>query len=248
MPPAPFNSEKKDDGLETFRDDHHPPEKGLSRLFHAIDDFVDDEVELLKKSSRAFRRAWVPVIKSILGSAADLIGDWVFYIRTRNGAEGLGRFEAPLFFFNIVASIMGALAITVLFMNNCPCFKRPDESHGTFKERCMNRMNWVLGLEMFLEDIPQMALVTAVLVEKRGGWNGTAVFNFTTSVFNFTFNALDILMPLDEEHHHEARKEKHNKQIFDEKKYDTGNPPQGDSAEVSHPQETYTDSGDFNSA
>ena len=71
----------------------------------------------------------------------------------------------------------------------------------------MNRINFLLGFEMFIEDIPQFALTTMVLYDRRGGeWSPVAIFNVTTSAFNFTFNILDILMPLDEEHHEEAAK------------------------------------------
>jgi hypothetical protein len=53
---------------------------------------------------------------------------------------------------------------------------------------------------MFLEDIPQMVLTTMVALQKRGGvWTPVSIFNLTTSAFNFTFNILDMLMPLPEE-------------------------------------------------
>ena len=42
---------------------------------HAVDDYVDREIEEAKKSSRAFRRRWVPIIKSTLASLADVIGE-----------------------------------------------------------------------------------------------------------------------------------------------------------------------------
>ncbi len=65
-------------------------------------------------------------------------------------------------------------------------------------------MTWartLLGLEMFIEDIPQLVLTVMVLNAKAGGnWTPVSVFNATTSAFNFTFNLLDCLMPLDEEH------------------------------------------------
>jgi len=166
-----------------------------------VDDFVDREIEEAKKKSRTFRRNWVPVIKNVLSSAADIIGDWVFYFRTKNGAVALDEFEAPIYFFCIVSSVLGALAIFSLIMNTFSCFSKTG-NESKFKKQCTNRIKWVLGFEMFFEDIPQVVLTYLVLHTKNGGvWSPVGVFNITTSAFNFTFNILDMLMPLAEVHH-----------------------------------------------
>ena len=72
---------------------------------------------------------------------------------------------------------------------------------NTFKSRCLTWVKGLLGLEIFLEDIPQLLLTVMILKAKNGGqWSAVAVFNATTSGFNFVFNILDMLMPLDEKH------------------------------------------------
>jgi len=168
----------------------------LGEVYHNVDDFIDHEVELVKKRSREFRRAWVPVVKSILASSADIIGDWVFYFRTKNG-DGLDEYETPIFFFCLVASVFGFLAIMGQLLKSCSCFSK---NESKFKKTWLARIKWLLGFEMLIEDIPQMVLTTLVALDKRGGvWSPVAVFNVTTSAFNFTFNILDVLTPLEEE-------------------------------------------------
>jgi hypothetical protein len=77
---------------------------------------------------------------------------------------------------------------------------------------CFNWVKGLLGLEMFLEDIPQLILTILVLKAKNGGaWSPVAVFNATTSAFNFAFNILDMLMPLEEEHIENEKKQLGNK-------------------------------------
>jgi hypothetical protein len=115
----------------------------------------------------------------------------------------LDEFENPIYFFCIISSVLSGLAVLSIIFNNCSCLKGKNE--GIFKKNCLKRINWIMGLEMFLEDIPQVVLTTLVLHTKAGGvWSPVAVFNVTTSAFNFTFNVLDMCMPLEEEHHIEA--------------------------------------------
>jgi len=46
-----------------------------------------------------------------------------------------------------------------------------------------------------------------VVLRKGGGtWTPVSIFNVTTSAFNFTFNILDMLMPLAEVHIEGAKK------------------------------------------
>ena len=169
----------------------------ISDVYYAVDDSIDHVVEEAKRRSRAFRRAWVPVIKSLLSSGSDLVGDWYFYYRTKNGENILDEFERPLWIFCVIASVFGGLAMISTIMNNFPCFAK---NESLYKKKCLKRINYLLGLEMFLEDIPQMILTTMVALRKRGGvWTPVSIFNLTTSAFNFTFNILDMLMPLPEE-------------------------------------------------
>ena len=62
---------------------------------------------------------------------------------------------------------------------------------------CISRwINLVLSMEIILEDIPQFVLTSLVSYEK-GLLTPSAVFNMTTSAFNFLFNVLDIIAPND---------------------------------------------------
>jgi hypothetical protein len=170
----------------------------LGEVYHAVDDYIDKEVEETKLQSRAFRRAWVPVIKNVLASGADIIGDWVFYLSTKNGDNILDEFETPLYLFCLVSSVFGFLAISGQILNNFPCFTK---NESKYKKTCMKRLNYLLGLEIFCEDIPQMILTALVVLQNNGGaWTPVSVFNVTTSAFNFTFNILDMMMPLEEAH------------------------------------------------
>ena len=176
----------------------------LGEVYYAVDDYMDKEIEEAKVQSRAFRRAWVPVIKNILASGADIVGDWVFYLRTKNGDNILDEFEFPLYVFCIVSSVFGFLAISGQILNNFSCFSK---NESKYKKSCMKRVTYLLGFEMFCEDIPQMVLTTLVVLRKGGGtWTPVSIFNVTTSAFNFTFNILDMLMPLAEVHIEGAKK------------------------------------------
>ena len=58
----------------------------------------------------------------------------------------------------------------------------------------IQRINQVLAFEILLEDIPQFVLTSLISYEK-GLLTPSAVFNMTTSAFNFLFNVLDIVEP-----------------------------------------------------
>ena len=51
----------------------------------------------------------------------------------------------------------------------------------------------------FHNSLPQLVLTTLVTRDIKGGLSGAAIFNLTTSAFNFVFNLLDLLVPLDDE-------------------------------------------------
>jgi len=159
------------------------------------------DIEEKKRQFRAFRRLWIPAIKVIITSSADIFGDWLFYNRTRafdDEDNVLGDLESYLYFFCCVSSFLGILSLTTIILEKCSCCIN---NHSAVKASFLVKTRWLMGLEMFVEDIPQVVLTVMVMYAKNGGeWSSVAAFNATTSAFNFTFNLLDMFMPLEEEH------------------------------------------------
>ena len=156
------------------------------------------------KKSRKLRRKWIPIIKNLLSTAADITGDWVLYTRVINSDYALDL--APwLLAFSVISSILGGFTLTSLLMNNWSvCVNM----HNTHKRRFQYIVNLALLSEMFIEDIPQFILSYLVISKKNDGVLGPyAIFNITTSSFNFVFNALDMMIPLDEEYYEEIEVE-----------------------------------------
>ena len=157
------------------------------------------------------RKTWVPLIKIAASSGADIVGDWVFYDRISKDTDAaVEKYELPLFIFFIVSCIMGALTIFTLFCKGCcPRHQQSSSSSasasrsmpggGCFTLACIARwINLVLSLEIILEDIPQFILTSFVIYEK-GLLTPSAVFNITTSAFNFLFNIIDMITPNDDD-------------------------------------------------
>lgn len=134
-----------------------------------------------------FRRYGIRPAKSILSSAADIAGDWTFYLRVANSYPSeYDNFEIPLLAFNIVSTVMGLLLLISLYQNyKCQC-------NSTSKGGVAKCANTLLGLEILLEDIPQFVM-TVLVSAKLGGFDGYGVFNITTSGFNFALNLLDMI-------------------------------------------------------
>jgi hypothetical protein len=144
--------------------------------------------------NRAIRRKWVPIIKTLISSAVDVAGDWVFLIRTKS-TIGLDKYEIPMFVFCVFASLMTVLTYLSVLMR---AFSTSKTSDGVKKA---NRIISIMLVgEMFLEDIPQFVITALITSEKNDGvLSPAAVFNITTSGFNFFFNILDVLFPLEDE-------------------------------------------------
>jgi len=165
---------------------------------------LPDEEE--RRNFRGFRRAWIPAIKTLIATAADVFGDWIFYIRTRkDGDENAAVYEKWLFFFCLVSSILGSFTLITVMLKSCEACVTKENS---VKAKFIHFMSYLLGMEIFLEDIPQMWLTTMVLKVRANGWTPVGVFNLTTSAFNFTFSVLDMMMPLDEQTHIEKKRRK----------------------------------------
>ena len=173
---------------------------------------MSKEIARQRKKSRALRRIWMPIVKNLLSSASDIVGDWSFYFRVAGGdyAPDLAPW---LMTFSIISSVLGAFALVSLLMDNLPSCKK---IHSIHKTRFQAVIHTVMLSEMFVEDIPQMVLTYVVLNRRLGGLNGVAVFNITTSAFNFVYNGLDILVPLDEEHYGEVEEEDEENETFED--------------------------------
>jgi len=155
---------------------------------------------------KEIRKTWVPLIKIALSSGADIVGDWVFYDRILKDTDtAVEKYELPLLIFFIVSCIMGALTIcTLLCKGFCPRHQLPSSSNSTPDDRRFKTLafiarwtNLVLSMEIILEDIPQFVLTSLVSYDK-GLLTPSAVFNITTSAFNFLFNVLDMITPDDD--------------------------------------------------
>ena len=164
------------------------------------DNMTNDEKKKLRaKRFRKILRTWPPVIKNILSSLVDVVGDWAFYFRVASSDYATDL--APwLMAFSIIATILGCLTFTSLIMHH---WKVCTNMHNVHKTRFETVVNMLLASEMFIEDIPQFILTYLVIARRSDGLSGVAVFNVTTSAFNFVFNTLDILVPLGEEHYDE---------------------------------------------
>ncbi len=150
-----------------------------------------------QKKNRALRRVWLPLIKNLLTSASDIVGDWAFYFRVAR-SDYAPDLAPWLLGFSVVSSVLGAFALVSLIINNIPICAGATNIHKT---RFQAVVSVLMVSEMFIEDIPQVVLTYVVLSRRLGGLNGVAVFNITTSAFNFFYNGLDLLMPLEEEHY-----------------------------------------------
>jgi len=149
---------------------------------------------------RDTRKTWVPLIKLAVASGADIWGDYVFYDRTDLDEDpNLDKYELPLYVFWIVSCVFGGLTMFTLLAKGCCPSKSGQNDKGMssmmscFTLSCLvNRINQVLSMEIICEDIPQFVL-TSLISNERGLLTPAAVFNLTTSAFNFLFNILDMV-------------------------------------------------------
>jgi len=151
---------------------------------------------------RDARKRWVPLIKLAVASGADIWGDYVFYDRTDLDEDSnLDKYELPLYVFWIVSCVFGGLTMfTLLCKGCCPTKSGQNKEKGMmstlmscFTLSCLvTRINQVLSMEIIFEDIPQF-VITSLISNERGLLTPAAVFNLTTSAFNFLFNILDMV-------------------------------------------------------
>jgi hypothetical protein len=147
------------------------------------------------KKNRQFRRIWIPVIRKSLGTIADIGGDWFFYSRVRTYDVVAQSVVRASLIFSIVSTVLGGFTAIAFFMHRS---KSCTSMHNVHKHRFETFVNYLLASEIFIEDIPQFIL-SYVIFNSRFGMTPEAVFNATTTAFNFMLKTLDILTPLDEE-------------------------------------------------
>lgn len=98
------------------------------------------------KQNRAFRRKWVPAVKTIFASTGDLVGDWVFYGKTKTWG-GLDKYHIPLMVFANIATFFGILTIMSIILKNF--FPTRNQKHFSSMS---NVITFLLTCEMFLEE------------------------------------------------------------------------------------------------
>ena len=146
-----------------------------------------------------FRRYGIRPAKSLLSSGVDVASDWIFYLNVLDlNQDNLEVLEPPLLVFCVVSSVMAALLIYSLIRDfRHKCTRAQCATRGPAPDAFGIWVKRVLGLEI-LEEIAQFVL-TAMVTDRRGKIDGFAVFNLTTSGFNFVLNLLDMIEIGDEE-------------------------------------------------
>lgn len=142
---------------------------------------------------KRFRKYAIRPAKSILSSFADIAGDWVFYINVAGYAGSrFEKYEISLFVFAIVSSVLGVLLLLNIYIANKRCKTQRQAKWGSI-------IKSILACEILIEDIPQFVLTYLVTADRGGRLSTYAVFNITTSAFNFVLNLLDLIQVEEEE-------------------------------------------------
>jgi hypothetical protein len=139
-----------------------------------------------------FRLNGIRAAKTILSSVIDVVGDWTYYYSVlRLGNDALVKYYLYLWIFCAVSTSLGAMLIASLYCNffHSPIIQQSKRTKfGPFGQ-CVKT---TLGLQMFIEDIPQFIL-TLLITRDTGLLSPHAVFNFTTTGVNFLFNILNMI-------------------------------------------------------
>jgi hypothetical protein len=151
--------------------------------------------EAKAKENRQFRRYWIPIVRSAIATIADIGGDWFFYSRVKTYDAVAPSVVHALLAFAIISSVLGLVTVINFLMHHLESCKN---MHNVHKDRFEAFMKILLASEIIIEDIPQFIL-TFIVFDSRFGLTPEAVFNITTSSFNFVFNILHMLTPKDEE-------------------------------------------------
>lgn len=153
---------------------------------------------------RRFRLFGIRPAKTIISTAADVAGDWWFYLSVvrDNGEGAYDRFILSLLVFAVVGAVMGAIMVLSVGYNIYSEAKKREKKKnnasqgGGSDSKAMkfgNVLKKALALELFVEDIPQFVLTSMISVQRRGVLTPQATFNLTTSGMNFVLNLLDMI-------------------------------------------------------
>lgn len=136
---------------------------------------------------------WTRRVRSVLASAADVTGDWFYYFYLRDIQSEL-KFDwyVTVFFGVCVASSFFSLLVILVVGLGCNNCVRCNRLCGWTSQ------SWVAFLELFLEDIPQLA-ASGFISYELGSLSPRAVFNITTSSVNLVLDLLDICEGWEEE-------------------------------------------------
>ena len=126
------------------------------------------------------KERWTTKARSILSSAADITGDWLYY-KYFIDLDDDPRIDNDLFgylllAFSIISTVCGSFSIAAAFGLR---FCYAGTKTGKFAE-------------MLIEDIPQMILTSLITYRLGGAFSPRAVLNITTSGYNFFLDLFDI--------------------------------------------------------
>lgn len=118
--------------------------------------------ERQQHNERAFRKHWITAAKTILSSIIDIVGDWVFYSRSK-ATLSLKELHLPLLIFCIISTIFGLLTVVGLSTKiwndprNTIASKSPNQGItrwfvGTKWGSWLLATNHLLACEIFLEE------------------------------------------------------------------------------------------------
>jgi len=138
-------------------------------------------------------------------SFADIVADWCYYNEVATisdpSIEIQARFDLAIC---IISTLVGIFTVITVLSQGCIAGSMEiPSSISCF----MRNIDYILGLEVLLEDVPQLA-ITLIIELKRGEMSPFAVFNVTTSGFNMLFNIIDMMYPsIDEDEEDEEDEE-----------------------------------------
>eukprot|EP00591_Stephanopyxis_turris_P000423 CAMPEP_0195523534 /NCGR_PEP_ID=MMETSP0794_2-20130614/22806_1 /TAXON_ID=515487 /ORGANISM="Stephanopyxis turris, Strain CCMP 815" /LENGTH=154 /DNA_ID=CAMNT_0040653551 /DNA_START=272 /DNA_END=736 /DNA_ORIENTATION=+ len=133
----------------------------------------------------------------MVSSVADLSGSWKYFflvVKASNDTAKLNGFVLPLLAINLISTFISALLLNRLVRN----YLNLGKSDNIMMKAANEAADMLTKLEIYVQDFPQFILTTAINSLTGGEWTPTAIYNITTSGFNFVFNLLDLATPHEE--------------------------------------------------